>query len=117
MQTDDCSRSGPPPGLVAGAVSGSAVIVYVLVAMHLSTVPPNNEPENLRRSVQHVALMAFLTVVTFVAAVVALVRGAFGAAKRGNVRAVPIVLGLCGLVASAVCALVIFASLLGTRDG
>lgn len=117
QRTDDIrSGSGPLPGLRAGAVIGFAVIGYVLVAWHLQTVPQNNEPENVRSSIQHLALMAVLVIVTFVAAVVAVVQGASGGGKRSVVRAVPILVGLLGLVAAAVSALVIFASLLATRD-
>ncbi len=118
MQEVDDIRSdgGPIPGVKAGAVSGSAVLVYVLVAWHLSTVPQTNEPENLQRSIQHVALMTVLVIVTFVAAVIALIRGAFGGRTRGAMRAVPILLGLFGLLAAAVCSLVVFAALLATRD-
>ena len=95
---------------------GAAVIIYVLVARHLNSVPQNNEPENLRSALLHVALMAILDVLILGAAVVAVVRGSFGRGKRGIMRAVPIFLGVVGLIAAAVCALVIFASALATRD-
>ena len=116
MSTPVHGKSGRLPGLRAGVVAASAVVVFVLVARHLDTVPLNNEPENLRSTWWHVAVMAVLVVVTLAAAVIALVRGASGGEGRGIGRVAPILLGLFGLVAAAVGAFVILGSLLATRD-
>ena len=104
------------PGLRAGAASCAAVVLFVLVGWHLNVVPQNNEPENVRRSIQHISFMAVLATVAFGAAIAAIVRGAFSGGNRGKARAIPILLGLFGVVAAAVCALVIFGALLATRD-
>ena len=116
MADEARGRSRPLPGLTAGIVSAAAVVVFTLVARHLDSVPSTNEPENLGSAFHHVAVMAVLVIITLVAAIVAIVRGSCGGGSRGVIRAVPILLGLFGLVAAAICCLAILGAALATRD-